>query len=137
MAHLQGTYSKPQQGITFHRPDGRCPLWVNRVTANSRRNPPLSVVSPIGDKTWCRRFVREVPEADIPPLHSITTSARSSFVLALMIGDDSIKMVSSLRRVKRSLSFQKGSVSVVTSGSPSITRRCGGLSFSRPSESRG
>jgi hypothetical protein len=67
-----------------------------------------------------------VPEADIPPLHSITTSARSSFVLALMIGDDSIKMVSSLRRVKRSLSFQKGSVSVVTSSSPSITRRCGG-----------
>ena len=58
-------------------------------------------------------------------------------MLALMIGDDSIKMVSSLRRVKRSLSFQKGSVSVVTSGSPSITRRCGGLSFSRPSESRG
>src|SRR5665811_2520649 len=63
-------------------------------------------------------FSRRTPEADIPPLHSITTSARSSFVLALMIGDDSIKMVSSLRWVKRSLSFQKGSVSVVTSGSP-------------------
>ena len=47
-------------------------------------------------------------------------------MLALMIGDDSIKIMSSLRRVKRSLSVQKGSVSVVTSGSPSITRRCGG-----------
>jgi hypothetical protein len=57
--------------------------------------PPIATTQRLGS------FVREVPEADIPPLHSITTSARSSFVLALMIGDDSIKMVSSLRRVKR------------------------------------
>src|ERR1019366_8715486 len=51
--------------LTWLRRRIACPLWLIHVIANSRRNPPLSVVGPIGDKTWCRRFVREVPEADI------------------------------------------------------------------------
>src|SRR5450759_2250680 len=36
----------------------QCSLWVIHVIANSRRNPPLSVVGPIGDKTRCGRLVR-------------------------------------------------------------------------------
>jgi hypothetical protein len=43
----------------------RYPFWVKRGLAVDALCRLLSVVGPIGDKTWCRRFVREVPKADI------------------------------------------------------------------------
>ena len=51
----------------------QCPRWVIHVIANSRRNPPLSVVGPIGDKTRCNRFVREVPIAAKAGVRAQTT----------------------------------------------------------------
>jgi hypothetical protein len=82
--------------------------------------------------------IRTFTEAHQEDLKVQVTQAidQSELVLVLGFGFHSQNMAL-FTPSKRSLSFQKGSVSVVTSGSPSITRRCGGLSFSRPSESRG
>src|ERR1035437_6402696 len=43
------------------------PSWVNRCVSVEALRRPLSVVAPIGDKTRCGRFVRDVPLATDAP----------------------------------------------------------------------
>jgi hypothetical protein len=48
-------------------PEVPCPLLGHSLPSHSAQRRPLSVFAPIGDKTRCGRFVREVPIATNAP----------------------------------------------------------------------